>query len=133
MADEVYKNYDMTVTTCSGTGSHFTLDEDNFESDGTKKGYCWKLCPYSTQWSDRYKKSDGTPHDGYYRRRVFVTDLTGKHLRDQLIRVPVSDQTNHTTTNGRMKIHARAGKFGFLCTDPACKYYIDHGKYFFEV
>jgi len=138
MADEVYVNYDFDACTVVSGTEHYTSpgsSEDIYDSrpewKGTKYGYCWKLCPYSTQWGDKYAKN-GTPQDGFYRVKKYIDTPEGKKIRHSLVRVPASDQTDHSLTGGRMRFHFRGSKVGFLCTDPACKYYLDTGKYFFE-
>jgi hypothetical protein len=128
MADQSQIIADIEFPCVSGTGTHYTTDGDRFYVDPTSgnvyKGYCWKICPYSTQWYDKYTKN------GFY-RRVQMTDAYTKRFIQ--VEVPHTDQTVHTLTSGRMRYHQVGSRAGFLCDDPDCKYLSTYGQKFFEV
>ena len=76
------------------------------------KAYCWKLCPYSTQWYDRYSK------DGYYRTMKKI----GNTRRYIQWTVSQSEQKDHSLTLGMMRYHQPGSKAGFICDDPDCPF-----------
>lgn len=47
--------------------------------------------------------------------------------------VPDSDWTVHTATSGIMIRHSRGSKHGWLCVDPACRYYQLYGIPYFYI
>ena len=123
-------------------GRHYSDDEDNFytldpsdpEYDPNNpnrkfKGYCWKLCPFSTAWAARYPNL--LAGQGSYREQVRV----GGAVTYQFKKVPQSEQRNHTRTNGRMRFAMRGTVVGWVCDDLNCYYYTTEnpGTKFFQV
>ena len=111
---------------------HFTRDALRYPEGSTytdfltnqkERGYSWKLCPFSLEWRAKYV--DISSGDGFYR----VVEAGAYQFK----KVPVSEQTLHTTTNGHMR---GLGK-SYICDDPNCWYYTDHptnsGTKFIEV
>jgi len=127
MADSSYIIVDQNFTCVSGVNTHYSEDGTRFYQDPTSgniyKGYCWKMCPYSTQWYDKYTA------DGFY-RRVQVLGQTKRFIQ---VQVPHTDQTLHDLTSGMMRYHQVGSRAGFICDDPACKYLSTYGQKFFEV
>ena len=129
MADDTFIIADIERPECiEDVPEHFTYPENDrsyydVDTDRVYIGYCWKLCPYSTQWYAKYEL------DGYY-RRIEIIGTAKRHIG---VRVPAGDQTDHTLTQGTMRFHQVGPRAGFLCDDPACRYKLTHGKKFFEV
>lgn len=82
------------------------------------RGYCWKLCPYSES----------------YRNRFYSRGFAGNTNN------PNIDQTNfttvvtaiHTYTEGTMNLSNPGGCPGWACFDDSCPYFIDNGVRYFE-
>ena len=74
-------------------------------------------CPYSTEAEAHY---------------VRVTDRQASNFWT-MIEVPGGTQTNHTSTSGIMVRHSRGNKHGWLCVDPACKYYELYNTNYFHI
>jgi hypothetical protein len=83
---------------------------------GGSYGYCWKSCPYSLVYKEKY----------------YDLGYLGNSNNPNLPVTP-GDVTEHTTTSGNMIMHNRGNAPGWLCDDPACGYYIRYGRYYFEV
>jgi hypothetical protein len=93
--------------------------------DKNKPGYCHKLCPYSTEYRDRFKY-EGTLCLGIvggqpdYQTGTFVA---GNSLDRSLYGVSYASYgcSVHTTTSGRM-LYADNPP-GWICKDPNCYYH----------
>ena len=146
--------FDITIPCVSGTtvsgastiGEHYTAEREldpplyyivgsGELAPGTRwKLYCWKFCPFSTQWSDHHKTRDQLTGnivsiDGYFT----YTKISGERVQYQ---IPSAQQTVHSGTVGRMAYHQRGRRAGFICVDPNCYYYttVTSGtQYFFQV
>ena len=97
----------------------------NFGGTIRQQGYTYKLCPYSTQYRDKY-----TYPEGY----IYGFDLDNNPLRTTGV-VVVGNTTNenlqninytayqcsdHTTSSGRMDYVSHPP--GWICKDPNCYY-----------
>jgi len=113
---------------------HYTEDEDNYYyldpsdpiltthpwlANKKFKGYCWKLCPFSTQFGG----------DGLYSVRT----RSGSTVTTIFYTVPFAEQTDHTRTGGRMRFERRGSKAGWICDDLTCYHYTTNTKKFFQV
>ena len=84
-----------------------------------ERGYCWKFCPYSTNYKNKYYNNG------------FAGPTTN----------PDIDQTNFTSvvtsdhpfTNGTMNMHTSRGVPGMMCMDDNCQFLIDNGVRYFEL
>jgi len=137
-------SFDVESPCISGVGEHYTATRTDDPplyytvglgevAPGTEwKLYCWKFCPYSSEWRAHHHTTDqetGTEVevDGFYT----TTDLsTGERIQYQ---VTSDKQTTHAGTKGRMAYHQRGRKAGFICVDPDCYYYTTTSGYFFQV
>ena len=83
-----------------------------------ERGYCWKLCPYSSSYANRFYN------------RGFAGNTNN----------PDIDQTNFTSvvtalheyTNGTLNYYNTGGHPGWQCSDDDCPYFIDNGIRYFE-
>jgi len=83
-----------------------------------ERGYCWKLCPYSTAYFNKYYANG------------FAGQTTSPDIDDtNFMSVVTSD---HPYTNGTMNMQVSRGVPGWICMDDACQYFIDNGVRFFE-
>ena len=93
--------------------------------DKRKRGYTYKLCPYSTAYRDKFRY-DGRLYTGMsggqstYIEGIFVA---GNSTDRSFFGVEYSSYecSEHTTTSGRM-IHA-SNPPGWMCDDPNCYYF----------
>jgi hypothetical protein len=114
---------------------HYTEDEDNYyDLDGEQaRGYNWKLCPFSTEWNDRYGGGDHNSFGGkgLYAKRTKV----GNTITTTFYEVAESEQTTHSGTGGRMRFDQRGSVAGWVCDDTDCYYYttVNPNKKFFQV
>lgn len=101
-------------------------------------GYCFKLCPYSTAYRDRFKyegevctgfAGDNTPvkQDGVW---VMGNSTNPDFHRADFASYNCSD---HTTTSGKMFYTSNPP--GWICRDPNCYYttVVDVGRCYREV
>jgi len=84
-----------------------------------ERGYCWKFCPYSTNYFNKYYNNG------------FAGPTTN----------PDIDQTNFTSvvtsdhpfTNGTMNMYTSSGVAKMICHDDACQFLIDNGVRYIEI
>ena len=74
-------------------------------------------CPYSKESTVNY---------------VRVTDREASNFWS-MIEVPDGTQTYHTSTSGIMIRHSRGNKYGWMCVDPACKFYQLYNTNYFHI
>lgn len=115
-----------------------SIDRANLGSNQNKRGYSYKLCPYSTTYREKFKH-DGEICTGF--------DAVGLPLSADGVWV-IGNSTNlefyraayttyvcsdHTTTSGRM-VYA-SNPPGWICDDPNCYYYttVANGRRYREV
>jgi hypothetical protein len=133
--------FDISITCTSGVGDHYTAERTDdpplyytvapgYPGAGTTwKLYCWKFCPFSTQWREQHHATEPDTGneielDGYY-----TTTVDGIRVQ---FKVTSLMQTDHSGTKGRMAFHQR-GRSGFICVDPNCYYYTTTSGYYFQV
>lgn len=85
------------------------------------KGYTWRLCPYSTAYRDLF----------------YLAGFRGPSTNPALQGPAWSALTTtiHTQTEGRMSFSSVGGEFGnsgWVCTDPACQFFITNGTRYTE-
>lgn len=90
-----------------------------------QRGYCHRLCPYSTEYRERYK-FDGeicTGLDAQY-RPIMTTDIwvMGNSTNSDFYKAQYAGYlcSDHTTTSGRMVYSSNPP--GWICEDPNCYY-----------
>lgn len=91
--------------------------------DTNKRGYCWKLCPWSTNYRDQFRY-EGEIIVGYngttpvYQDGIWVVG----NSTDESFKQPFSgyECSEHTTTSGRMEYYQNPP--GWICRDPNCYY-----------
>ena len=94
--------------------------------DKTKRGYRYKLCPYSCQYRDTYKYTGefcvGLDSSGVTIKEV-GTFVLGNSVNTSFLGVPYDSYicSDHTTTSGRMI--PTQNPPGWTCDDPNCYYY----------
>jgi len=102
------------------------------------RGYSFKLCPYSTEYREKYKYSsgfiygfDGDGNPLRYSNTVVVGNTTNSDLQA----LPYSGYqcSDHTTTSGYMEYHSDPP--GWICNDPNCLYHttLASGKCYIEI
>jgi len=65
-------------------------------------------CPYSNEADTHYVRNTTSSGDNYW----------------TLEEVMPEDRVNHVNTDGMMIRYSRGSKYGWLCVDPVCKYYL---------
>jgi hypothetical protein len=114
----------------------FSCPTSEFSHRKNKRGYEFKLCPYSSAYVDKYA-FDGVIYDGFdgdnnpiKRRGIFVL---GNSTDNDLYGVELSSYsyTEHTVTSGRMEQIMNPP--GWICLDPTCWFYTTYGKFYKEV
>ncbi len=84
----------------------------------TRKGYAWKLCPYSTAYAERYYS------------RGFVGNTTNPLINENTF--PAVLTADHPATEGGMNYRNNGGTPGWMCLDDACPYFSDNSLRYFE-
>lgn len=81
-------------------------------------GYCWKYCPYSTNYYNKYYSNGfaGPTNNPDIDQTNFTSVVT----------------SDHPDTDGTMSMHSR-GVPGWMCFDDNCQYFIDNGVRYFEI
>jgi len=74
-------------------------------------------CPYSTEASLHYIRNIDRSSPNYWK----------------LEELNQSELASHTSTSGIMIRYARGVKYGWLCVDPACPYFISTGRRYFYI
>jgi len=83
------------------------------------RGYCWKLCPYSTSYYNRFYA------------RGFAGNTTNPDIdQTNFTSVVTSD---HNYTIGTMNMSTSRGVPGWICMDDECQFFIDNGVRYFEM
>jgi hypothetical protein len=93
---------------------------DDFHYDHLK-------CPFT---------SEGSPEEIFHWIRSCVWTNTAPSIAADwdFIEVVPAARTAHTTTSGIMIRHDRgARRYGWLCVDPACRYYLTHKTPYFYI
>ena len=72
-------------------------------------------CPYSNEAEVHY---------------VLNTDRNSPNFW-KVEEVPVSGRADHTATSGIMIRHVKGNKYGWLCVDPNCPFFINNGQRYF--
>jgi len=88
-------------------------------------GYCHKLCPYSTEYKEKFKY-EGEICTGFDGTDPIVQDgvwVMGNSVNPSFYRAVYSTYQSsvHTTTSGRMIYVSNPP--GWLCDDPNCYYH----------
>ena len=81
-------------------------------------GYCWKLCPFSTAYFNRF-------YD-----RGFAGNTTNSGITQTTFTTVVTD--DHPDTEGTMNMRVNGGPPGWICLDDNCPYFISNGVRYFE-
>lgn len=81
-------------------------------------GYCWRLCPYSTTYYNKYYANGwaGNTNSPDIDQTNFTSVVT----------------SDHPLTEGTLNMHSR-GVPGWICMDDDCQYFIDNGVRYFEI
>ena len=101
-----------------------------------RKGYEFKLCPYSTAYRDNFTVSGTiiTGIDVYYEPIEQTGSFVMGNSTDLSLYGVESSTYNcsaHTTMSGRMLMMTNPP--GWICEDPSCYFYITYGRYYTEV
>ncbi|HEC64036.1 hypothetical protein LCGC14_0717080 [marine sediment metagenome] len=101
------------------------------DSDYRRFHYYHFKCPYAFDREDPvvYPQPDVHPHlvrnlldrtsDYYW---TYIYSITGGVIT--YYEVPLSERSAHTATGGMMIKHIRGSRYGWLCVDPECPYYL---------
>jgi hypothetical protein len=84
-----------------------------------ERGYCWKYCPYSTNYFNKY-------YNNGWAGPTTNPDIT----QSTFTSVVTSD---HPYNNGTMQYYNTAGSPGWICLDDDCQYFVDTGKRYIEI
>lgn len=89
------------------------------------RGYCFKLCPYSTAYRDKFTYPAGYIYglDANSNPLTWLEEMViGNTTNSGLQNLPLSGYlcTDHTTTSGRMEYSSHPP--GWICKDPNCYY-----------
>jgi hypothetical protein len=88
-----------------------------------QRGYCWKLCPWSTAYRERFRYEGLLLVNGSYQDGVWVVG----NSTDESFRLDYDSYvcSEHTTTSGRMEYFQNPP--GWICRDPNCHYFTTMG------
>lgn len=84
-----------------------------------ERGYCWKFCPYSTNYFNKFYNNGwaGPTTNPDIDQTNFTSVVT----------------SDHPYTNGTMNMKNNGGSPGFICQDDDCQYFLDTTRRYFEL
>lgn len=95
-------------------------------------GYCWRICPFSTAYFDKwysavpgYHSVPGNPTVGW------PGPTTNPDIDENNFSSVVT--SDHPYSNGTMSMKNNGGSPGFICLDDGCQYFLDNGVRYFEL
>lgn len=74
-------------------------------------------CPYSNEAEIHYVRDINRASPTYWSMELVMP----------------GDRANHTATGGLMIKHSRGSRFGWLCVDPVCPYYVSNETNYFSI
>ena len=89
-----------------------------FKGYTSRVGYCWKLCPFSLSYNNRF-------YSRGYRGNTNNQDITDANFNSVVTVL-------HSYNDGTMTYYNRGSTPGWLCFDDSCQYFIDNGVRYFE-
>lgn len=85
----------------------------------TRRGYAWKLCPYSSDYRARFYDLG------------FVGNTTNPEINENTFNSITT--ADHPDTEGGMNYKNNGGAPGWICWDNACPYFLTEGVRYFEL